>query len=540
MRAILGGVIFSFALIAQQSGDYSISGTVVDSETGEPVRYALVTLTEFHERGDPVPAPAKKDVQAGGAGEFHFNGLAAANYSLTAQKPGFAFWFATGAPRSENIDLKASLSGVQLKLAPLGVIEGRVVDHDGEPLRGVNVIALQVRIQDGRKYTNSVRTMATDDRGMFRMWNLDQGKYFLKAAGKSGGTYKYVGEGTPYYSSWQSFAPVYFGGGKTMDAAQAIEIGAGVHASADFALTMEPAFKIRGALGSAPGGTVTFELVQGSGDATASRTSLNSSSGKFEVQDVTPGAYTLRVTEDDKLRGEARVVVGDGDVNGVSISLAPAVTVDVSQQILGAPVTDQVPGLAARIGPVRRTLCTVSLETQEANVAPLRRAKFAQPLESQPGVTAINDVLPGAYSVRVQCHAGYATSVMAGGTDLLENPNLVIQPGAAPPRIEVQVKPGGGALLSKLDVQPFPNTAELLLVPAAFARATGPLIIPIGEQPSMGWGSIAPGDYVAYAVADPEQLEYRNPAVVEKLTGGVSVHIEDGKETQVTISSISK
>jgi hypothetical protein len=34
---------------------------------------------------------------------------------------------------------------VELKLSPLGVIEGKVVDQNDEPLRGVNILVLSAK-----------------------------------------------------------------------------------------------------------------------------------------------------------------------------------------------------------------------------------------------------------------------------------------------------------------------------------------------------------------------------------------------------------
>src|SRR5271155_1647693 len=96
MRPILMAFIFSFPLIAQ-TGDYSISGMVVNAQTGEPVKYALVTLMGF-QKPDPqqqgkFQPPLQKSTQAGAAGEFQFQGLGKANYNVSAQKPGFNMAF---------------------------------------------------------------------------------------------------------------------------------------------------------------------------------------------------------------------------------------------------------------------------------------------------------------------------------------------------------------------------------------------------------------------------------------------------------------
>jgi hypothetical protein len=570
MRLILAGLIFSFSLIAQQTGDFSISGVVLNAQTGEPVKYALVTLMSFRtfetsqpeERSKPQP-PLQKTTQAGGAGEFQFNGLPKAHYTVRAQKPGFNAGFSPNEPGTHQVDLSASVAGVQLRLSPLGVIEGKVVDQNDEPLRGVNIVALQVQINDGVRDTNPHRSVATDDRGQYRLWNLAPGRYYIKAAGKSGGTARYVGDGTPNYSSWQSFAPIYFGGARTLDSATSLQIEYGSKASADFRINLESAFKIRGTLANTPGSAVTFDLIQGSEDVSASRTSLNTSTGRFEVQDVTPGAYLLRVTQDGKMRGEAMVTVANADVDGVSIALAPAVAVQGITRILGAPLkVKQLPGfsraLAATgadpdgkdtdLNEVVEPACNVSLRElggARTQSAPGRRVRHASSEDQENGAFTIGDVLPGIYIVRVQCVGGYPTSVLSAGVDLLANSKLLIQPGIAPAPIEMLLKPGGGALNGELAVRPLPKNGGVLLVPA-FSNSTGPTMIPIQndsdsrDKIEFEQAFLAPGDYTAYAFSDWQQVEFRNPVFLQSLSGGTSVRIEDGKEQQIVISRIVK
>ncbi len=571
MRLIFAGLIFSLSSLAQQTGDFSITGVVVNAQTGEPVKYALVTLVGFHEFDASQPRdllkaqrPVQKTAQAGPAGEFQFNGLAKAHYTLTARKPGFGAESTAKEIRLSQIDPTDSVAGVQLRLAPLGIIEGKVLDQNDEPLRGVNIIALQVQIVDGLRDSNSTRSVATDDRGLYRLWNLTPGQYYIKAAGKSGGTYRYVGDGAPYYSSWQSFTPVYFGGARTLDSATPVQIESGSKMSADFRLNVEPAFKIRGMLANAPAGPITFELLQGPEDVSASRTSLNTSTGKFEVQDVTPGAYILRATQEGKMRGESPVTVNEGDVNGVSISLAPAVTVQGVTRVVGAPLkVKQIPGFERLLDAMGagsdeknaayeqdvETTCNVFLHERgggaRAQSGSRRRPPRHAERDDESGAFTIGDVLPGIYSIRVQCYNGYPTSVLSGGVDLLANPNLVIQPGASPAPIEVQVKPGGGTLQGEFAVRPLPKNPGVLLLPS-FSNSSGPVMIPIGiaaesqQKVEFGMPFLAPGDYAVYAFSNWQKVEFRNPAFLQTLSGGASVRIEDGKEQQVVINSIVK
>jgi hypothetical protein len=562
-RLIFAYILISFPLIAQEAGNYSISGVVVNSQTGEPVKYALVTLMSFpvfdpnHPPQQPVKpqGPTQKTAQAGETGEFVFHGLAKAHYTLSAQKPGFAAGFIGRDFQPNQIDLTDNVTGAQVRLSPPGVIEGKVVDQDDEPLLGVQILALQVQVNDGVRDTSAPRSVATDDRGIYRIANLQPGRYYIKAAGKSGGTYRYVGDTNPYYSSWQSFAPVYPGDARTLDSATPVTIDPGTNAAADFHLRLEPAFRIRGTIQNAPSGAVTFELVQGAERVAASRSSLNASTGRFEVQDVTPGAYLLRVEEAGKLRGEVPVMVSDADVNDVTVSLSPPVTVKGATRVIGAPITmKQMPAFSraqSMIGQGGMTAeqleqygnqpidanCSVSLNQAGASASSqLRMARGNVQTEQEKGTFTIGDVFPGVYGVHAQCYGGYATAILAGGMDLLTTPLLSIQPGVALPPIEVQVKTGGGTLTGALPAGAPLNTVGILTVPAF--NSTGPQISPAANGFTIQF--LAPGDYTVYAFADWQKVEYRNPSFLQTLAGGVSVHIEDGKEQHISLTPVIK
>src|SRR5207244_5023992 len=64
------------------------------------------------------------------------------------------------------------MSNVSVKLIPLGAVEGRVLNEDGEPLPGVSVALVQISIQDGRRITREATSKNTDDRGEYRLWDL--------------------------------------------------------------------------------------------------------------------------------------------------------------------------------------------------------------------------------------------------------------------------------------------------------------------------------------------------------------------------------
>jgi hypothetical protein len=333
MRTVLVGLLMSFALIAQSAeGDYSLSGTVLNSVTGEPVKGALVTLIGYSQidaaqgrRGGSIA----KTATTGVGGEYLFGGLSSGQYTVRAQKPGFAGY--SGLPRSSgnhlalpnSVVLSASVSGHTIRLDPLGVIEGKITNQYGDRLGRVSVGLFDYRIQDGVRYIHPVRNVATDDRGQYRTWDLQPGTYYVKAMGRYGATSMYAGDGSVFYDSWEGFRPMYFGGAREMDSATPIPIAAGTQEHADFTVTVEPTYKVRGTLQNfTPSHFATFELFESDPNVAVGRVSLNGASGKFEIDDVPSGRYTLRATQGELAMGETAVEVKGADANGVSIALS--------------------------------------------------------------------------------------------------------------------------------------------------------------------------------------------------------------------------
>lgn len=546
MRTILVGLLASFSLLAQGAeGDYSIAGTVLNSVTGEPVKGALVTLT------GPVDSPAKGRrtnqprsgpgvVRAGGAGEYQFAELPKGQYFLTAQKPGFTPHMAKPGDTADftgSLDLNDSVSGHTILLDPLGVIEGTIVNQYGDPLGNVSVGLFQYSLRDGAHYMDACRTAVTNDRGRFRIWDLPPGKYYVKAMGRAGGTAAYVGDSGVRYDSWEGFRPVYFGGTREMSSATPLTIAAGTQARADFTVAVEPTYKIRGVLQNFTGRQpVSFELLAGEGNTQPSRVSLNATNGRFSVDDVPSGRYTLRATIGMEARGETAVNVQGEDANDISIALAEPVT-----------VTTRVVGPAPDLG-------NISGEPGSNLRMPARRfcnVNFREPgTESQIGFTAVsgedpefpsNRVFAGQYRLSFSCPGGYVVSAVWGSSDLLANPEITIQPGQPPPPIEINMK-AGGSLRVKLAI-PLAQGTGVLLVPE-FTTSTGPVSrtspVPRAQDNLVvAFADLAPGDYVAYALPDLQSLEYRRPEFLHGLTGGTNVHIDEGQASGITLTALS-
>jgi uncharacterized protein (DUF2141 family) len=302
-------------------------------------------------------------------------------------------------------------------------------------------------------------------------------------------------------------------------------IEAGTGARADFTLKMEPAYRIRGALANfVPHRTVKFELLSGDEDVSASRVSVNGTTGVFEIQDVVPGSYTLHVTQENT-SAEIPVVVGGSDVSGIIATLASGVDLRVQTRF-------------ANEG--EQGACMVSLMPSGHRGAAYSDAGFRR---NPSGESTMAGVLPGVYRVSFGCFGVYVRSAMSGSQDLLANPLLTVQPGAQPPPIEILAAHGGGSVSGALSGNAKLEGAAVLLVPQ-FGQSTGPEIgpaSPSGEQEGQfefEFANLAPGSYMAYAFSDINDVEYRNPEFLRSLSGGVGVQVEDNVEKKIAITGV--
>jgi protocatechuate 3,4-dioxygenase beta subunit len=160
-------------------GTASIVGSVVVEGSGAAVRRARVTLTGTELRGT---RSALTDDQ----GRFSFTALPAGRFTMTASKAGYVD-NTYGARRAGRPGTQIQLAdGQRLDRATIalprgGVITGVVVDEHGEPAPGTQVRALRYVMRTGERSLQQAGQDTTDDRGVYRIYQLQPGDYVVNA-----------------------------------------------------------------------------------------------------------------------------------------------------------------------------------------------------------------------------------------------------------------------------------------------------------------------------------------------------------------------
>jgi hypothetical protein len=210
-----------------------------------------------------------------------------------AAKAGFTA--ADGHEDRYEVSLSASREKFALWLTPLSSIRGRTTDDAGEPVEGATVLAVQSRIEDGRRRNQMVNAVATNDRGEYRITRLPAGRYPVKASGQFSRS-SYYGDHAPPPTAQESFAPVYLGGSREVAGATTVALPAGAEARADFSVTLRPGHRIRGRIiNLKPHNNADLQLSSGDEDLGINSSSLELATGRFEIEGVLDGAYRLRV-----------------------------------------------------------------------------------------------------------------------------------------------------------------------------------------------------------------------------------------------------
>src|ERR1017187_10269804 len=155
LGAVLSGTAVSQISPSRSSKSdaaFTLSGSVMNSVTGESVGHALVRIEGSSQRA----------VFADGEGHFQIEGLTAGMVTVSAQKPGY-FSPQESRGRADNgLVTVGTTDSVVLKLTPQSPISGRVTDTTGQPIEHMPVRLTAKPLREGRKHWEPRGQQQTD------------------------------------------------------------------------------------------------------------------------------------------------------------------------------------------------------------------------------------------------------------------------------------------------------------------------------------------------------------------------------------------
>jgi len=494
-------VFLAYLLTAQafaQNASFTLSGSVVNSVTGEPIPRALVQM--FAGGGNSTLTDSD--------GHFQFDGLAAMQTALTARKPGFfneqEASQGQGMSALTRITIGPNTSSVVLKLVPEGIISGHVT-ADGEGIENIPVKLVHLRIIDGRRRWEQTGNATTDSDGEFRIASLVPGMYYA-AFGPNWGPLAAVGNPK---SRERGYAEVFFPGVPDLASAAPIDLSGGQQFEADISLKAEPLYHVSGAVsGYAAGQGVNLSFVNSAGDTLPFPVQFSRQGSEFQAQ-VTSGSYTLHAeafSENSSLQANLPVTIS-ADTAGIHLVLEPDVSIPVIVR------TEFSSSQAAKVVPQNMPV-TVQLTSSLPSLA---ASDYFSSLDApaNPSALALRDVEPGRYAAQVTPNGPfYVQSAQCGGIDLLRD-DLTVPAGSRVPPIEVVLRDDGASLTGTVNSEGQSARGAVFLVPDRTPRQTKMA----REQGQFRFTNLAPGDYGVFAADRGADLEYTNSEALSPYLG---------------------
>jgi protocatechuate 3,4-dioxygenase beta subunit len=304
-------------------------------------------------------------------GGFAFRNVAPGNYSLTAARDGYETGYygrIGGARELLSVGQDRPANGIVIKLAPRGVIAGKVVNEAGQPLQNARITLYRYRYGVWVRFAGAPGEpfTYTNDLGEYRVFDVLPGRYVVSAA------YPYAvalleAQATPGMGHKTTYYPDSPG----PQGAQLLAVASGETVRADFTLRKGPVFRIRGVVADADpavrGQTCVGLVPEGSlpsGFLTVGSIGTIMQNGGFEIIAVPPGRYTLTATctgGDGQPAGGTKALNVAGDMDGVTIATTPARQVHGIVKLQGKAGLGGALAVLMPVEPFGATLLSASL-----------------------------------------------------------------------------------------------------------------------------------------------------------------------------------
>jgi hypothetical protein len=488
---------------------YSLSGTVINAVSGEPIRRAAVQLSG--QNGGVALTDA--------GGRFVLEGLAEGSAVLTVIKPGF---YNGDVSQSTPVRISRDAPAVVLKLTPWGVISGRVTTKDEQPLEGFQIRIVAKQNVGGRLiWIDQPNQAATNEDGEFRVVGLQAGTYYVAVDQSTVPTLSQ--RGVPNARE-QTFAKVFYPGVPDQTSATPIEIAPGGEAEANFTLSPEPLYQVSGSLSGFSNVVAGLTFARKAGDdADFTQMTGDLQDGNFLVK-LPAGAYSVsgQTREGVELTTPGATVVIRSDGADLQVPLNPAATIPVEIE------KEQGAAGSERRVPVPEGLPGVFLQLMPLSQFRRGRTNFWR---GQAG--GIPNVAPGTYRLEISTTGEWwVKSARSGSVDLLTD-NLTVPEGGQPEPIEVTLRDGAGMVSGTISPAGDPDRVLVLLVQS---HGTRNIVHAAGAmQGNFAMPGIPPGDYVILALDGGDRVEYADPEILNPYLSDAE-HVSVRPHATVTVN----
>jgi hypothetical protein len=647
MRAALGILLLLTAApgAAPQEKPQFVLGRVVDAATGAGVPGARVTLGpgsrpnvlfEFVETTSSAPVSGPRVITAQD-GRFLIRDVAPGSYAIGVEATGFVpASFGQSRPAGPGLMLDvtagAPRTDVLVRIWRYASLSGTVVDEKGAPAVGVAVRCFAESISGGqRRLRSDSSIMYTDDRGEYRVWNLEPGQYVcgaparyttrpvVPAPASSTDVRRLQDSGSPAQSAdgtglrvgnhllssalmARGFAPPapdrnggllihptrFFPGVPTTTHATRITLSSGEHRGGiDFTMDLVPSTSVSGIV-EGPDGPIAnlfLTLVPASGSDFVSEglaifaDTITAAGGRFSFLGVPPGDYLLKSRlyprpiasgstatqvealdpasldlglaagrapvpagrplpppppDDPTLWTATPISVGDSPIDNIVVALRTGVRVTGSVVFDGAtqPTADQMQRMGIRLQSAEgRTSSPIPADGRAAADGTFRTAGLPA---GRYIISVLATTVPQGWRLKSATYLGKDVSVEPFDIADREITGAVLTFTDKTTQLSGTVQ---GVEAAGADLIVFPADSTAWRTVGLAARRSR--YERIGKDGTFAISDLPPGEYFVAARPGDSPGDWRDPAVLERLTRVASrVVLGDGEQKRVSVKVV--
>jgi protocatechuate 3,4-dioxygenase beta subunit len=536
----------------------TLRGHVYSMDARQPLKRAQVTLRMMRPAagtagaGAPpndMPLTATTDAQ----GAFEFKNLEPGLYMLQCTRLGYlsAYYGQNDQDQSPGtIETAAGqeLNNLDFTLVRGGVIAGVVADEDGEPLPHAQVSAMVRTWTRGQAQLSARNSASTDDRGNYRIFDLQVGRYYVRAS--------YLG----YSGDSSMYGPAFFPNVTAPRDAQPIPVINGAEVpNINFRLRQTPTYTLSGRIIDPStgqlltGAQISVAAANPQDMAYNGRGASMRQDGTFTASGLVPGRYRIQIRRPTSVTRAADGTITDisfsgpvnttikffdmpaADVRDFLITADPGTTVKGKVILDGAPSPPQSTQRSTQQSTLNRG--SIMLRPRDGSFLTVGSAQLSQDLTFEiPNVPAGDYDLLASVFIPGASGVSYVREVRFGGQDVTDK-GLTVTEGSSP-QIEVVLAYDASTVNGRLtNEKDEPVSGTVVLVSADAQKRTLDRYFRSGISRNDGQftiGAVVPGDYLLLAWPDRQSTgKAQDPELAEQIDK-LGTHISVGKNGTVT------
>ncbi len=472
----------------------SVEGVVTNSVTGEPVKKAVVSLQPFGGNSNYAAATDS-------AGHFHFDSVEPGTYQAIAQRDGFipahdGFHGSLGA-KPFVLAEEQHVKDLVVKLLPLAVVSGHVLDEDGDPIVRANVQALRYVYDRGGKQLNPAGFASTNDLGEYQFTNLPPGRFFFQVVPQQ--RMPNLPPRTRSAKPEEEYPAIFYPNAADPTQTTATQVPPGGRlTNIDFRLHKTRAYHVRGKAidgqtgQPVPNFSLRLQRRESSFFADGNFVGVQPD-GTFDMRGIASGTYIVigqRQEGTTMVSTEQVVNVGDQNVDNVVLAFRPPIEISGAVRVEGA-LPEYAGTIQVILEPIERGW--------ESGTNAIVNSDGSFVLKAAPGV----------YRININRQAGsYVKSIRLGAQDVSNGRVDLTQAGPGSLNIVFATDVGAlsGAVQTK-DGEPAAN-AMITAAPEGEYEDRPDLFILLGtdQNGKFDYRDFAPGDYKVLAWANTDEI----------------------------------